>query len=192
MALMKAIHRYDASRGALRSFASVTVSGELKRQLRDRGWSIHVPRGLQERSMAVTRSTQEVTQRLGRVPTISEIAADLGMSREEVAEAMSVVHGYRALSLDSLPIDSASPTGPALIEMLGELDGSLVDAATRTSLDQALQSLPERERLIVYLRFYEDMTQSEIAEVIGVSQMQISRLLARSLSELSDHLSQEV
>jgi RNA polymerase sigma-B factor len=193
MALLRAIHRYDPSRGALRSFASVTVSGELKRQLRDRGWSVHVPRGLQERSMTVTRSTQDLTQKLGRVPSISEIAEDLGLSSEEVSEAMSVVHGYRALSLDAPTMDSTdSDGGPSLLDMLGELDGTLSGAATRTSLEEAMQSLPERERLIVYLRFYEDMTQSQIAEVVGVSQMQVSRLLARSLSELSDLLSLDV
>jgi RNA polymerase sigma-B factor len=190
MALLRAIHRYDPSRGALRSFASVTVSGELKRQLRDRGWSVHVPRGLQERSMSVTRATEELSQKLGRLPTVSEIGEDLGMSNEEISEAMSVVHGYRALSLDAPAMDSPDgDAGPSLVEMLGEIDGSLGEAATRTGLEDAMRSLPERERMIVYLRFYEDMTQSQIAEVVGVSQMQVSRLLARSLSELSDILS---
>lgn len=185
IALMKAIHRYDAERGELKSFAAVTISGELKRQLRDRGWSVRVPRGLQERAMAVARAGQELTQVSGRMPRLSDIGAALDLEEAEVAEAMSVGHGYRALSLDQ-PDDE---TGTAMADLLGEVDSSLGATAARADIDDALLSLPERERMIVYLRFYEDMTQSQIAERIGVSQMQVSRLLARSLSDLADILS---
>lgn len=185
IALMKAIHRYDATRGELKSFAAVTISGELKRQLRDRGWSLRVPRGLQERALEVARAGQELSQAEGRVPRLSEIAAALELAEEEVAEAMSVGHGYRALSLD----EPDKETGTALAEMLGEVDSSLGEMTVRTAIDAALRTLPERERIIVYLRFYEDLTQSEIAERVGVSQMQVSRLLARTLSDLADILS---
>jgi RNA polymerase sigma-B factor len=183
---MKAIHRFDAERGELRSFAAVTISGELKRHLRDRGWSVHVPRGLQERAMAVNRATEELTQATGRVPTIPDLAAALELSPEEIAEAISVVHGYRAISLDHAGDENNSP-----LDMLGANDPALGDAASRTAIDEALAALPERERLIVYLRFYEDMTQSQIAEQIGISQMHVSRLLSRSLDDLGDLLSIE-
>lgn len=185
IALMKAIHRFDATRGELKPFAAVTISGELKRQLRDRGWSLRVPRGLQERAMAVTRTGQELSQASGGVPKLSEIAAALDLEEEDVAEAMSVGHGYRALSLD----EPDRKTGTALIDMLGEADPSLGEMTVRAAIDDALRRLPERERTIVYLRFYEDMTQSQIAERVGVSQMQVSRLLTKTLSDLADILS---
>ena len=179
IALMKAIHRYDATRGELRSFAAVTISGELKRQLRDQGWSVHVPRGLQERAIAVGSAIDRMTQVSGRVPRISELAEALHLEEEDVAEAISVAHGYRAISLDSDRDDQIAP-----MELLGEVDASLAATATRTSVQEALTSLPERERLIVYLRFFEDMTQSQIAEAMGISQMHVSRLLSKSMDEL--------
>lgn len=184
IALLKAIHRFDASRGALRSFAAVTVAGELKRQLRDRGWSVRVPRGLQERALAVAWTVQNLTQEAGRAPKISELAAALEMSDSEVSEAMSVAQGYAALSLD----DTGPDDGPSLSDALGEVDRAIDDTETRTAIHEALAGLPERDRLVVYLRFYEDMTQTEIAEKVGVSQMQVSRILTRSLSELGDRL----
>lgn len=189
IALLKAIHRYKPERGPLKSYAAVTVAGELKRQVRDRGWSIHVPRGLQERSLEVARAAQELAQTTGKMPTPEEIAEKVGdVTAPEVAEAMSAAQSYRAASLD----EPDQETGQALLDMLGDVDQAIGDTAERTVIEEALQKLKERERLIVYLRFYEDMTQSQIADVIGVSQMQISRLLAKSLEEMSKTLDLDV
>lgn len=182
IALMKAIHRFEPGKGELRSFAAVTISGELKRQLRDRGWSVRVPRGLQELAMAVARAGQELAQETGRAPTLGEIAQALDVTEEEVAEAMSVGQGYRAASLD----EPDSSTGTPMADLLGGPDEDLGVVLDRAGLSEALQSLSERDRLVVYLRFYEDLTQSEIAERIGVSQMHVSRILSRALSELGD------
>jgi RNA polymerase sigma-B factor len=185
MALLKAVHRFDAGRGTLRSYAAVTVAGELKRQLRDRGWSVRVPRGLQEQALEGSRSAQVLTQELGRAPRVSEIAKSLGMSEDEVSEAMSVAQGYNAVSIE----DPGGESGVALSEMLGDVDLAFGESEERASLGSALAELPERDRMVVYLRFYEDLTQSEIANRVGVSQMQVSRILTRSLSELGDLLS---
>lgn len=180
IALLKAIRRFDPSRGSLESFSAVTISGELKRHLRDHVWSVHVPRGLKERSGTVARTAEILTQMSGRVPTASDIAASLGdLSTADVAEAMSAVYGYTAMSLDQ------SEVGPLLADTLTQSDDSFEDSDRRHEVTEALLSLNERERLIVYLRFYEDQTQSQIAARVGVSQMQVSRLLARSLSALS-------
>lgn len=184
IALMKAIHRFEPTKGELRSFAAVTISGELKRQLRDRGWSVRVPRGLQELAMAVARASQELAQESGRAPTLAEIAASLEVTEEEVAEAMSVGQGYRAASLD----EPDPSTGTPMADLMGGLDEGLAVVLERAGLDEALRSLPERDRLVVYLRFYEDLTQSEIADRIGVSQMHVSRILSRALGELGDIL----
>ena len=184
IALMKAIHRFEPAKGELRSFAAVTISGELKRQLRDRGWSVRVPRGLQELAMAVARSSQELAQESGRAPTLEEIARSLDVTEEEVAEAMSVGQGYRAASLD----EPDPSTGTPMADLTGDLDEDLGVVLERAGLDEALRTLPERDRLVVYLRFYEDLTQSEIADRIGVSQMHVSRILSKALGELGDVL----
>lgn len=184
IALLKAVHRFDASRGSMRSFAAVTVAGELKRQLRDRGWSVRVPRGLQERALAVVGAAQRLTQQSGQAPKVSELASALELTEEEVSEALSVAQGYSALSLD----DSGPDDGPSLSDVLGDIDLGIDDAETRSAVTDALSLLSERDRLVIYLRFFEDLTQTEIAEQIGVSQMQVSRILTRALDELGDHL----
>jgi RNA polymerase sigma-B factor len=187
IALLKAVHRFDPSRGALGSYAAVTVAGELKRQLRDRGWSVRVPRGLQEQALEVTRAIRTLTQELGRAPRVSEIATHLELPEAEVSEAMSVAQGYTAMSIEDPGVESGQP----MSETLGELDAAFGDAETRGAIWEALETLPERDRVVVYLRFYEDLTQTEIAERVGVSQMQVSRILTRALSELGDLLSVE-
>jgi RNA polymerase sigma-B factor len=127
-----------------------------------------------------------MTQASGRAPRMSELAEALHLEEEDVAEAISVAHGYRAISLDSDRDDQVAP-----IELLGEVDASLAATAVRTSVQEALTSLPERDRLIVYLRFFEDMTQSEIAEAVGISQMHVSRLLSKAMDDLGDLLTLE-
>lgn len=182
IALLKALHRFDPERGSLRSFAAVTIAGELKRLLRDRGWSVRVPRGLQEQALSVAWTMQKLTQENGRSPSPAEIARAMDLSEDEVSEALSVAQGYSALSLD----DTGPEDGPSLADALGDLDLALNDTETRDVIDDALQALSERDRLVVYLRFYEDLTQTEIAERIGVSQMQVSRILTKALNELGD------
>lgn len=182
--LLKAVRRYDPARGDLASYAAVTISGEMKRLLRDRAWSVRVPRSLQERALEVGRATQRLTQALGRPPRLSELAEELGLGEEEVAEAISVRLAYSSSSLDA----PAEETGLTLLDRVAEIDEGLADVEHRGVVDEALLMLPERERLIVYLRFYQGMTQSEIAEVVGVSQMHVSRLLTRSLAELRQAL----
>jgi len=185
IALFKAIHRFDPELGSLKSFAAVTISGELKRQVRDRGWSVRVPRALQELTLVVTRTAHDLTQSSGRTPTIGEIAEAIeDASIEDVAEALEVAQSYRAASLD----EPETEGGTTLIDVLGDVDAGIGEAALRTDIEEALTELAPRERLIIELRFYEDMTQSEIAEVVGVSQMQVSRLLSRSLAKLGELL----
>jgi RNA polymerase sigma-B factor len=181
LGMLRALDRYDPSIGAFEPYAAKTISGELKRQLRDRAWSVRVPRSLQERSLRVTRVTQELTQRLGRVPTPGDIAQELDITVDEVLEARGASSAYTSASLDA-PFDNDS--GWSLGDSLGGEDAALALADKWHGLGPALESLPERQRKILYLRFYEDMTQSEIAEIVGISQMHVSRLLARAIDRL--------
>lgn len=181
LGMLRALDRYDPTVGSFEPFASKTISGELKRQLRDRAWSVRVPRSLQERSLEVTRTSQELTQRLGRAPTTADIAEAMDITVSEVLEARGASSAYTSASLDA-PLDEDS--GWSLADSLGGDDEALALADRWHGLGPALASLPERERKILYLRFYEDMTQSEIAEIVGVSQMHVSRLLARAIDRL--------
>lgn len=180
LGMFRALDRYDPAVGAFAPFASRTMTGELKRYLRDRAWSMRVPRGLQDRSFEVTRARLHLTQRLGRDPTPSDIATDLGWSVGDVAEAMAATLAYASSSLDTPAIDDHRP----LADSIGDLDPRLELSEHWQTLRPALDALPDRERQVVVLRFYEEMTQSEIAEIIGVSQVHVSRLLARALDRL--------
>lgn len=180
LGMFRALDRYDPELGAFEPFAARTISGELKRYLRDRAWAMRVPRGLQERSLEVARVRQHLTQRLARDPTPSDIATDLGCSVEEVVEAMVAAFAFASSSLDTPATDDNGP----LTDSIGHLDPRLELSEHWQTLRPALDALPDRERQVVLLRFYEEMTQSEIAEVIGVSQMHVSRLLARALDRL--------
>ncbi|MEX1141430.1 MAG: SigB/SigF/SigG family RNA polymerase sigma factor [Thermoleophilaceae bacterium] len=184
--LLKAIDRHDPDVGPFMRYAVPTILGELKRHFRDRGWGIHVSRALQERFLVVGNAVDELTVKIGRSPTPAELAEHTGLSVEEVLEALSAATAYAPTSLD----------GPRSHSDGGEQDGALVDTLGAederyelvelgASLAPALRALPERERLILHLRFAEDMTQSEIAERVGISQMHVSRLLRRSIERLS-------
>lgn len=184
MALLKAIQRYDPEIGSIRPYAAATISGELKRLLRDRGWSVRVPRSLQERSLEVAKASDEMAQTLNRAPEPRELAEKLDISEEEVIEALDARNAYVSSSMDK----PAESTGLTLLERLEDDDIALLLADDRIVVEQAIQQLPERQQRILELRFNEDMTQSEIAEEIGISQMHVSRLLNRAFSSLRESI----
>ena len=179
LALLKAIDRFEPERGAFVAYASVTIVGELKRHLRDTGWAVRVPRRLQEIGLQVSRAVDELTQELGRSPSIPELAVRTGLSDDDVLEGLDVGSAYQAQSLDA-PI--GDDDGPAF--ELSEEDASLAMLDEWTDVAEQLRALPERERRILYLRFFRNMSQSAIAEDVGISQMHVSRLLARTLGQL--------
>jgi RNA polymerase sigma-B factor len=181
LGMLRALGRYDPGVGAFEPFAAKTVSGEMKRHLRDRAWSVRVPRSLQERALEVTRTAQELGQKLGRSVTTHDIAQAMDITPEEVLEARSATHAYTSSSLDA-PL--GTETSGTLGDTLGDLDNDLGIAERWQEIEPALEALPERQRHILYLRFYEDMTQTEIADVVGISQMHVSRLLARAIDRL--------
>lgn len=187
MALLKAIQRYDPSLGTIRPYAAATISGELKRLLRDKGWSVRVPRSLQERSLEVARASEELTQHLNRPPEVAEIATKLGLTTDEVLEAVDARQAYASSSIDK----PAESTGVTLLERIEDDDTQLLLADDRMMVEEAIRALPERQQRIVDLRFNEDMTQTEIADVLGISQMHVSRLLARALKELEKSIGTE-
>jgi RNA polymerase sigma-B factor len=156
--------------------------GELKRHFRDRGWSIRVPRSLQELGLRLNQALPELSQRLGRSPTIAELAKELGVTEEDVVQAMDAVQAYSTTSLEA-PIGEE---GSAPIDTLGDPDPSLELLDEWATLAPAVRDLPERERKVLYLRFFSGLTQSEIAAQIGVSQMHVSRILSQTLDRLRD------
>ena len=183
LGLLKAIDRFEPGRGTkLTSYAVPTILGELKRHFRDKGWALHVPRDLQERTLAVARERETLTKRLGRSPTVRELAAAVGCSSEQVLEAVEAATGYEATSLDA-PVAGEKDSSP-LVDLVGGDDGSYTLVHTRHALASAWRELPEIERSVLALRFREDLTQREIGERIGFSQMHVSRLLRRALNRL--------
>jgi len=187
MALLKAIQRYDPSIGTIRPYAAATISGELKRLLRDKGWSVRVPRSLQERSLEVAKASEMLAQRLNRRADVSEIAKHLDMTTEEVAEAMDARQAYASSSIDK----PAESTGVSLLDRLENDDVQLLMADDRVVVEEAVGKLPERQQRILDLRFNEDMTQTEIADELGISQMHVSRLLASALKSLEKLIGKE-
>jgi RNA polymerase sigma-B factor len=185
--MLKAVERFDPDRGLeFSTFATATVDGELKRHFRDKTWSVRVPRRSQELHLRLAPTIAELSQRFGRAPRIAEIAQELAIRDEEVLEAMEVGGAYRSASLDAPGGEDRDASG--LAERLGMRDANFDLAEHRVVIERALDSLPERERTILRLRFFEDLTQTEIAEQVGVSQMHVSRLLARSLADLRQQL----
>jgi RNA polymerase sigma-B factor len=186
--LLKAVERFEPDRGLqFSSFATPTITGELKRYFRDRGWAVRVPRRIQELHLELDRTVNELSQELGRPPTPAEIAQRAGVLEEDVLESMEAGSLYRLASIDAGRSDDESSPSPA--QRLGEIDAELTAVDDRVAVSEMLAVLPEREQKIVYLRFFEGMTQSEIAEEIGISQMHVSRLLVRSLETLGQHAS---
>jgi len=181
--LIKSVDRFDPDRGVeFSTYATPTIVGEIKRHFRDKGWAIRVPRRLQELKLSLTKATSELSQSLGRSPTVAEIAAHLQMSEEEVLEGLESANAYSAVSLDAP--DSGDDEAPAVADTLGVQDESLEGVEYRESLKPLLEKLPPREKRILLLRFFGNMTQSQIAIELGISQMHVSRLLARTLAQL--------
>jgi RNA polymerase sigma-B factor len=182
LALLNAIDRLDPAREVkFSTFATITIIGELKRHLRDKGWAVRVPRPIQELSVRVTRAVGTLTQELGRSPTVGEIAGRVDASEEHVLEAIDASRAYAADSLDAQGDDDEAPSP---LDRLGAHDDRFESLDSWQSLAPLIRDLPERERAILYLRFFQERTQSEIARELGISQMHVSRLLARSLSSL--------
>ena len=185
--LIKSIDRFDLSRGVeFSTYATPTIVGEIKRHFRDKGWAVRVPRRLQELKLALTKAVSDLAQRLGRAPTVGELAAHLQMSEEEVLEGLESANAYSTVSLDAP--DSGDDDAPAVAESLGMPDDALEGVEYRESLKPLLEQLPPREKRILMLRFFGNMTQSQIATELGISQMHVSRLLARTLTQLREGL----
>jgi RNA polymerase sigma-B factor len=186
--LIKAVDRFDTGRGVeFSTYATPTVVGEIKRHFRDKGWTVRVPRRLQELRATLSSATAQLTQDLGRSPTVAELAANLHVGEEEVLEGLESANAYAAVSLEAT--DDAD--GQSVLDTLGAVDEALEGVEYRESLKPLLDSLPERERRILVLRFFGNLTQSQIAAELGISQMHVSRLLARTLSQLRDRLLEE-
>jgi RNA polymerase sigma-B factor len=186
LGLVKAVERFDPDRGfAFSSFAVPTIVGELKRYFRDTAWALHVDRGAQERARKITDAQQKLSSRSGRMPTVDELAQYLEMSQEEVLDGLQTAEAFGAVSLDA-PIISEDEDEANRLDLLGAEDARLVLMEDQATVFAAARSLPSDQREILYLRFGEDLTQSEIAERVGVSQMQVSRLLRRSLAQLRE------
>jgi RNA polymerase sigma-B factor len=191
LGLINAVDRFDSERGIpFTAFASPTILGELKRHFRDRVWTVRVPRGLHDRMGEVEKATAELTTALQRSPSVGEIAERLGVEQTDVLEVMEANHNRRPLSLDRpANADDSEDAPPA--EWIGSEDKSFALVEERIALDSALPYLDERERLVLHMRFVEDLTQSEIAVRIGHSQMHVSRILRRALNRIRDRIREQ-
>ncbi|MGW4146009.1 SigB/SigF/SigG family RNA polymerase sigma factor [Streptomyces albogriseolus] len=183
LGLVKAIDRFDPSRGAFESYAVPTITGEVKRHFRDRMWALRVPRRIQELRNKVRVARRELTQNPGSPePSVADIAAHTGLTEEEVSAGMEALESFSTLSLDAEL--STDDDGYSLADTLGASDSSYDVVVDRESAKEGLRRLPERERAILYMRFFEDMTQSRIADRLGISQMHVSRLISRSCARV--------
>jgi RNA polymerase sigma-B factor len=186
LGLVKAVERFDPDRGfAFTSFAVPTIVGELKRYFRDAGWALHVDRGAQERARKVLDAQQKISARTGRPPTVGELAQYLEVSDEEVLDGLQTAEAYDAMSLDA-PVQNDADGTTSRLESIGNEDTRLELVDEQATIFAAARHLPHRERQILFLRFNEDLTQTEIADYVGVSQMQVSRLLRKSLHRLRE------
>lgn len=191
LGLLKAIDRFDPSRGLeFTTFATPTILGEIKRHFRDKGWSVRVPRRLQELSAKVNQATDLLTTQLQRSPTIAEIAEHLDATVDEVLEAMESSSAYSSVSLEAPAGPDAEDT-PSIIDRYATEDSDLALTDDRLVIEEALEGFSPREREVIELRFIKGMTQIEIAEQLGISQVQVSRLLRRTLKKIQDKIDPE-
>ncbi len=190
LGLIKAIERFNVAVGAeLTTYATPTIIGEIKRYFRDKAWALKVPRRLQELKVSVMRVTENLTNNLGRAPTIHEVAEVLKLSDEEVLEAHELGQAYNLLSLNTEIESDEDKKVSNLLDYLGRADLQIENVENRVVLERAFEHLSKRERLVIYLRFYESLSQSETARILGISQMHVSRLQGKALSKLKTVLS---
>ena len=186
LGLLKALDRYDPDRGfPFKAFAVPTVLGEMRRYFRDSGWAVHVPRSVQERSLKVRGAQEHLTNQQGRAPTVNGIAQYLELDTEEVIDALQAIQSYETVSLDA-PAPGGDEDASSYGDSLGDDDERYELVELGVTVASVMSELPAREREILHMRFVEDLTQSEIAARVGVSQMQVSRLLRRSLEQLRE------
>lgn len=191
LGLLKAIDRFDPSRGLeFTTFATPTIMGEIKRHFRDKGWSVRVPRRLQELSAKVNQATDTLTSQLQRSPTIAEIADYLDATVDEVLEAMESSSAYSSVSLEA-PSGADDDDTPSVIDRYATEDSDLAFTDDRIIIEEALANFSPRERDVIEMRFLKGMTQIEIAEKLGISQVQVSRLLRRTLKKIQDKIDPE-
>jgi RNA polymerase sigma-B factor len=190
--LIKAIDRFDLNRGVeLTTYATPNIIGEIKRHFRDRGWAVRVPRGLQELNVQLSRLIEQLTVQLGRSPTIPELAKAASVEEEEVLEALESGRAYSSLSLSSGGGSDEDGGDLDPLESLGELEHQYEVSEDRAVLAPGFRVLDERERTILHLRFFEGLTQSQIAQQVGISQMHVSRLIRRSLEKIREEIAEE-
>jgi RNA polymerase sigma-B factor len=183
--LVKAVDRFDPDRNVeFSTYATPTIVGELKRHFRDKGWAVRVPRRLQELNLRLGPVISKLSQELQHSPTVAEIAKEAEATEDEVLEALDSAHAYSLISLDA----GASDEGLSYHEQIGDVDEALEALEDRVSVAPLLRGLPPRERRMLHLRFFKGLTQSEIAEELGISQMHVSRLLAKTLATLRSGL----
>ena len=187
LGLINAVDRYDPERGTdFLSYAVPTITGEVRRHFRDQAWSMRVPRRLKDLNVTLSSAMSQMSQSLGRAPNAAELAEHLGIAKEEVLEALEASNAYRSGSLDEMLVDD--PDSGTVSDLLGEADAALEQVEFQQTLTPLLEKLPPRERTIIMLRFFKNMTQSQIAERVGISQMHVSRLLAKTLAQLREGL----
>lgn len=188
--LINAVDRYDPDRGTkFTTFAIPTILGELKRHFRDAAWTMHLPRGLQELNQRAYKLIDALTQQLGRPPTMAELAQELGVSEEQVIEALDAANAYEVMSLEQELMTDDDDRPQALAELLAASESEEMERwQKRQLIEEAMKVLDERERQIVTMRFYDDLTQTQIAQRLGISQMHVSRLLRRALRKMEAYL----
>ncbi|MGW7382316.1 SigB/SigF/SigG family RNA polymerase sigma factor [Streptomyces sp. NPDC054794] len=185
LGLVKAVDRFDPERGAFESYAVPTITGEVKRHFRDRMWALRVPRRVQELRNRVRLARRELTENPGTPePSVADLAAHTGLTEDEVGTGLEALESFSTLSLDAEL--ATGDDGYSLADTLGATDSSYDVVVDRESAREGLRRLPERERAILYMRFFEDMTQSRIADRLGISQMHVSRLISRSCARIRD------
>ncbi|MEU4347904.1 SigB/SigF/SigG family RNA polymerase sigma factor [Streptomyces sp. NPDC023838] len=195
MGLIKAVDRYEAAQGAFEAYAVPTITGELKRHFRDHLWAVHVPRRVQELRRKVREARRDLLAAQPNEPTIAELAAHCGLGEDDVRDGLEALQSFRALSLDAESRTGGSAgdaDGPALADRLGTPDSGFERIVDREAVKPAIEALPERECRILHMRFFEDMTQRQIAEELGISQMHVSRLITSTCTRirnqaLADH-----
>ena len=187
--LLKAIDRFDLERGVeFTTDATPTIVGEIKRYFRDKGWAVKVPRRLQELNLSVNRAIESLTVKLGHSPTAAELAAHLHATEEEILEAQELGQAYNLLSLDTEVAGDGDKNSQTLADYIGRNDPQLANLEDRANLERAFEVLTRRERIILFLRFYESVSQTEIAKRLNVSQMHVSRLQQKALEKLRNVL----